>query len=172
VNPRIISDAQVRTSDLQTSDLVLFGTKDTNAMIAKLADQLPMHLNRGADGYGLVYVYPVNGRYVLVSSGTPWFPLTDPPQPEGRGRGASAPGGPGGPAVRPGYDFLPPVQRALTKFQDYLLFKGSPDNVAAAGRFDHEWQLAPADADRLKASGVVTISTSRVPTYASARQLN
>lgn len=165
---RAVSDAQVRPSDLQTSDLVLFGTKETNTVIAKFADQLPVHLNPGAEGYGLAYIYPVNGHYFLVASGMPWFPLTDPvPQfgggrgPQGGGRG---PAGPGAGFVRPdislGIDFFAPAQRTLTKWGDFVLYKDSPTNVVVQGRFDRNWKLSPADAERLSATGVVTVSAA------------
>ena len=92
-------------SDLQSSDLFLFGTKETNTVIAKFAtNKLPFHLDPKAEGYGLVYVYSVNGHYFLVGSGTPWFALMDPAPripggrgaaPAGAGRGGRAPGGAG-----------------------------------------------------------------------------
>ncbi len=67
---RAVPDTQVRPSDLQSSDLFLFGTNETNTVIAKFAEELPLHLDPRAAGYGLVYVYPVNGHYFLVGSGT------------------------------------------------------------------------------------------------------
>ena len=42
---RAIPDTQVRPSDFESSDLVLFGTKETNSVIAKFAEQLPLHLD-------------------------------------------------------------------------------------------------------------------------------
>ena len=63
---RAVPDTQVRPSDLQSSDLFLFGTKETNTVISKFAEQLPLHLDPKAQGYGLVYVYPVNGHHSLV----------------------------------------------------------------------------------------------------------
>jgi predicted esterase len=157
LNLRAVPDVWVRPDE--DADLVLFGTKETNNVITKLADRLPMHLVASAEEYGLLYLYPVNGHYVLVSSGLSWFPLTDP-----------APAGPpelppGRAEKRPipeGTDFLPPVPCDLTKYPDYLLFKGSPANVVAQGRFDDRWRLPAADAEKLKASGVVTL-TAKTP---------
>jgi poly(3-hydroxybutyrate) depolymerase len=199
LNMRAVSDTQVRPSDLQSSDLFLFGTKETNNAIAKVADQLPLHLNPTAEGYGLVYVYPVNGHYFLVGSGTPWFPLTDPVPQFGGGRGAppaqaagrgGQPGGrgptgapqpnapaaqgpaggraapgPGGAAfvrqdISLGIDFFAPAQRALTKWGDFILYKDTPTNILVQGRFDGNWKLKPEDAEKLAATGVVTVSAA------------
>lgn len=163
LNLRAIADTQVRPSDYESSDLVLFGTKETNNVIAKLADKLPLHLDPKASDYGLLYVYPVNGHYVLVNSGAPWFPLTDPVPQAGGGRGA-VPAGGGGRGPRPdislGFDILPAVQRALTKFGDYVLFKKTPSNVIVQGRFDSRWRIPASDLEKMKATGVVTASAT------------
>lgn len=55
-----------------------------------------------------------------------------------------------------GYDFLPPLQCTLSKLPDYVLFKGSPENVVVAGHFDNEWRLPAAESEKLKGAGVVT----------------
>jgi hypothetical protein len=158
---RAIPDTQVRPSDLQTSDLILFGTKETNSVIAKFVDQLPLHLSSGSEGYGLVYVYPVNGRYFLVGSGTPWFPLTDGvPQPGG-GRGAPGTAGFVRPDISLGIDFFAPAQRSLTKWGDFVLYKDSPANIVAQGHFDSNWKLSAADAEKLAASGVMVSASVR-----------
>ena len=157
---RAIPDVQVRPSDLQTSDLILFGTKETNNVIAKFADQLPLHLNPGSAGYGLVYLYPVNGRYFLIGSGTPWFPLTDPVPQSGGGRGAPGAAGFVRPDISLGIDFFAPAQRSLTKWGDFVLYKDSPANIVAQGRFDSNWKLSTADAEKLAATGVVTVSAA------------
>ncbi len=161
LNIRAISDTQVRPSDLQTSDLVLFGTKETNTVIAKFADQLPAHLSPAADDYGLIYVYPINGHYFLIGSGKPWFPLTD-PQFGGGGRGRPTGGTPPPrPNISEGIDFFAPAQRALTKWGDFILFKGDPSNIVVQGRFDDQWRFTAADAEKLKATGVVAVSAAR-----------
>ena len=81
VFPRVISDQQVRQSDYVTSNLVLFGTRETNAIIEKFADRLPLHLDAGAGDYGLLYIYPMNRHYLLINSGLPWW--TQPKQAAG-----------------------------------------------------------------------------------------
>jgi hypothetical protein len=40
---------------------------------------------------------------------------------------------------------------------DYLLFRGSPDNVIAGGRFDNNWQLPAEAAQAMKNTGVVLV---------------
>lgn len=92
----------------------------------------------------------------------------DPPPPIARGRGATAssggPGGaPGGPGfVRPdislGIDFFAPAQRSLTKWGDFILYKDTPTNILVQGRFDGNWKLTAADAEKLAATGVLTVS--------------
>src|SRR5690606_15945365 len=73
VFPRVLADREVRQSDLDEANLILFGTRETNSLIDRFADRLPMHLSDTSQGYGLIYVYPMDGRYVLVASGTPWW---------------------------------------------------------------------------------------------------
>ncbi len=138
VFPRVLSDQQIRQSDLDLSNMVLFGTRETNGMIEKYADRLPMHLNPEAEGYGLVYIYPMNNHYVLINSGLPWW---TPPEEAGP-RGMA---------------FSTSVSNALANFQDFILFQNTPDNVISQGYFDHEWEIPEAEAEKIKASGVVTI---------------
>ena len=138
VFPRVVADNAVRPSDLASSNLVLFGTRETNSLIEKFSDRLPILLNASASGYGLVYVFPAGERYVLVSSGLPWW------------TGAA-------PATRRRFSFMPGPAGALVGLQDYILFKESLGNVVAAGRFDNNWRLTETDAAKLKASGVVTL---------------
>jgi len=131
------ADTALTAEDLATADLVLFGSAATNAAIARLAPTLPITLNPGAADWGLLYIAPAGAHTVLVSSGLPWW------------TGAEA---------RPGgWPFAPPQLRLLSTFGDYILFKGSLANVAAEGRFDAQWKLAPAAREKLAASGTVSI---------------
>jgi hypothetical protein len=41
--------------------------------------------------------------------------------------------------------------------QDYIVYKGSPDNVVAQGRFDNNWRVPADDAEKIKATGAVTV---------------
>ncbi len=148
VNPRVISDREVTADDYLSSNLVLFGTKETNSVIAKLADKLPMHLHGDASQYGLVYGYPVNGKLVVVISGIPFWtskpmqPGAPPAADRGR-RGIRFAGGEGA--------------KGLAGMGDYLLFKETNDQVISEGYFDNDWKL-PADAlQKMKASGVVEV---------------
>ncbi len=139
VFPRVISDKEVRQSDYETSNLILFGTKETNAIIEKFADRLPVHLNDDANDYGLVYIFPLNQHYIIVNSGLPWW---TPPKQEG---------GPGGIA------FMGSKAEALNQFQDFILFKETPDNVVAGGTFDNNWKLPTDAAAAMKGTGVIEI---------------
>lgn len=138
--PRALADNSVRQSDLETSNLVLFGTAGTNSWIAKYADRLPMLLDEGAEGYGLVYIYPMNGHYVLINSGLPWW--TPPASGERRQEGISSLTGRGS---------------SLNAFPDFILFKDTPDNVISEGYFTNNWEIPESERSRLEGSGVVEI---------------
>ncbi|RPI29310.1 MAG: phospholipase [Acidobacteria bacterium] len=144
VFPRVVADKDVRPSDLESSNLVLFGTRETNKLIAQLADQLPIQMKKDSQGYGLVYVFPKGEHYVLINSGLPWWQEPEP------GAGASP--------VRRGSMFAGPIVAfGLMGFEDYLVFKGAANNPIAAGRFDNNWRLPKAVAEKIRASGVVTV---------------
>jgi hypothetical protein len=133
VFPRVLSDMEIRPSDLESSNLVLFGTRETNAIIAKYSDKLPMELNADSTAYGLLYVYPVNGHYFVINSGLAWWTGV---QPEG-------------------FPFVPTALRVLPGFKDYILFRESIKNVQAEGYFDSEWKLPDHDADIMKSTGTI-----------------
>jgi predicted esterase len=142
VFPRAIADREVRPSDLATSNLILFGTRETNALIEKFADRLPIQLDPAAASiYGLAYIFPIDGQYVVVCSGLPWWTPTPPP--------------PAGAARRGG--FAAGTALGLNAFQDFILFKDSPATPVAEGRFDADWRLSATDAEKLAASGVVQV---------------
>jgi pimeloyl-ACP methyl ester carboxylesterase len=137
--PRVIADNAIRQSDFTFCNLVLFGTKETNSVIAKFEDKLPMHLNDDANDYGLVYIFPINQHYVLINSGLSWW--TGP-----AGSGDSQMSMLGG--SRAG---------SLSKSDDFLLFKGTNDNVIANGNFDNNWSLPSEAINKFKNSAVITI---------------
>jgi len=139
VFPRVISDQQVRQSDYVTSNLILFGTRETNTIIEKFADKLPMHLDATAHDYGLLYIYPMNRHYLLVSSGLPWW--TPPKQTTGQ----------------QGLTFIGSEIEMLKQFGDFILFRESPDNVISQGTFDNDWKLAEPDVAALQSSGVINL---------------
>ena len=131
--PRVISDREVRPSD-STANLVLFGTKETNGIIQKYSNQLPLHLDTAMTStHGLLYVYPVEGRYVVVSSGLPWWTGMD-----------------------QGFSFGPAAQSLLSGFRDYLLFQGSIKNNPVSGYFNRGWTLPPAAAAALRPAVTLT----------------
>ncbi len=138
--PRSLADNSVRQSDLETSNLVLFGTAETNSWIAKYADRLPMLLDEDAEGYGLVYIYPMNGHYVLINSGLPWW--TPPASGEMRQGGISSLTGRGS---------------SLNAFPDFILFKDTPDNVISEGYFTNNWEIPESERSKLESSGVVDL---------------
>jgi hypothetical protein len=135
---RAVADKDVREQDLRGANLVLFGTKETNSLIARFAHQLPLELNAGAADYGLVFVAPAGDRYVLVNSGLPWW------------TGAEQ-------AKRHNFRFMRSPYQVLLSFGDFILFKGSLTNVIAEGYFDQAWKVPPAAAARMGATGAVQI---------------
>ena len=95
-------------------------------------------LNAGAADYGLMFVYPVDGRYVVIHSGLPWWTRFDQ-------------------INRYELAFLNTPAHALTTFGDYVLFRGGLDNVVTEGRFDRKWKLTAEAADKIRATGAVEV---------------
>jgi predicted esterase len=117
--PRVISDKEVRPSDLESCDLILFGTKETNSVITQLAEKLPLHLDVASKDLGLFYIYPVNGHYVAVSSGLTWWTGTQPPA----------------------FAFIPPAIAALPALKDFVLFRNGNKTILTEGYFGNDWKL-------------------------------
>jgi hypothetical protein len=132
------ADSELTRAELEGANLVLLGTRETNSVIRRFEKEMPLALSPGAADYGLLFVAPQGRRLLLVSSGVPWW----------TGAGAAA---------RSRYLFVPPRFAVLSSFGDFVLFKGSLDNVVIEGRFDRNWKL-PADLSaKLLASGTVLI---------------
>lgn len=138
VFPRIVADRDVRESDFETSNLVLFGTRSTNRIIQRFSDRLPLHLDPAAEGYGLTYVFPVEGQYVLVHSGVPWW--------------ADAAGSDDG---SPFANEVPALE--LMDWPDFRLYRSGADSVLVEGRFNHRWQVPPEKVEAMQATGVVVV---------------
>lgn len=138
VSFRVLADKEVSESDLRQSNLVLFGTRQTNLLIARFAEQFPLELNPGAADYGLVFVAPIGERYAVVNSGLPFW------------TGAEK-------TKRGGFGFMPPGFRVLQSFGDFVLFKGSLENVVAEGRFDRNWKTPREAAQTMLATGAVSV---------------
>jgi len=144
VFPRVVADREVRPSDVADANLVLFGTPQTNSLIAQYRDRLPLHLTESATAdYGLVYVFPLDSNYVLVNEGRPWWD-----RPEVAGPGS------------PFTNVVPAMQ--LFDQQDYLLFDATGGDGAVEGRFDRTWRLTDRDAALLAASGAVAVSGTAI----------
>jgi poly(3-hydroxybutyrate) depolymerase len=135
---RVLADREVQSVDLQNANLMLFGTKETNSLIAKYSSQLPMELNAGAADYGLVFVYPVDGRYVVVHSGLPWWTRFDQTD-------------------RFELPFLKTPQHTLTTLGDYVVFRGGLDNAIVEGRFDRNWKLPADAAAKIRSLGAIEV---------------
>jgi predicted esterase len=133
------ADTHVSEAEIRRSNLVLFGDIATNHLIARWSRHLPLELRTSAAGYGLVFIASLGERYVLVNSGLPWW--------TGAERSTRRAG------------MLDPLPRSpfrvLQRFGDYLLFKGSLDQVIAAGRFDRDWKVPAPEAAKMAATQAV-----------------
>jgi hypothetical protein len=132
------ADTAVTAADIDSADLILFGTPETNSLIARFANSLPLALSPAAADYGLLFLAPVGKHYALVSSGLPWW------------TGAEE-------VTRSPNSLAPDQFRLLSSFGDYILFKGSLTNVVAEGRFDRNWKVPADAAPKLLAPGTVTV---------------
>ncbi|MCE7066863.1 alpha/beta hydrolase-fold protein [Dyadobacter sp. CY326] len=134
--PRVLSDKEVRPSDIESSNLILFGTKETNAMIAKYADKLPLHLNAADKTHGLLYVFPIDKHYVAINSGLPWWSG----------------------AEDKGFPFVSVMHRRLPELKDLFFFKDSSMNAIFDGRFSDDWKITEEMKTKLTSSGAITIT--------------
>jgi len=132
------ADVAVTTEDLENDDLVLFGKRETNSLIARFADRFPLALSPGAADYGLLFIAPLGKHYALVNSGLPFWTGADD----------------AGRATDP---FEKPPFAELETFGDYVVFKGSLAHVVAEGRFDRSWKLPREAAAAITADGTVTV---------------
>lgn len=125
--PPVKADAEVTLDDLEKYNLVLFGTPRSNALLAKIADKLPLKFT--GNGYrlgqkyfpgenaGVFFCYPSpfsTKRMIVVQAGHYW--------------GGALP-------VNHKWDLLP----------DYMIYNDSVDpdgtnHALAAGFFDHHWK--------------------------------
>lgn len=142
VFPRVLSDKELRQSDYDNCNLVLFGTRETNAIIGKFADKLPMQLGQDAKDFSLTYVFPVDNHYVIVNSGLPWW---TPKVPKAGQQGGMR------------MAFLNATLDGLRDYKDFVLFKNTPDEIISQGAFDNDWKIPAGEAAKLKASGVITV---------------
>jgi hypothetical protein len=131
-------DIAVTDEELDSDSLILFGTRETNSLIARFVDRLPLALSAGAADYGLLFVAALGKHYALVSSGLPWW--TDFED-----------------AGRPVNPYAPPIFAELATLGDYVIFKGSLAQVAAEGRFDREWKVPADAAAKIAATGTVSV---------------
>lgn len=132
--PRIIADKEVRPSDIESCNLILFGDASTNSVIKQFENQLPLSLDStAAKEYGLAYIFPLNNHYVVVNSGLPWW------------EGANI----------QGWRFLPLAQHAAQSMKDFILFRGGATNVVSQGYFDADWKLPEIEAKNMKTAGVI-----------------
>jgi poly(3-hydroxybutyrate) depolymerase len=139
VSFRVLADKDVSESDAESANLILFGGKETNSLIARFSAQLPIELNAGAADYSLTFIYPQGRRYIVINSGLPWW------------TGAEYSG------RTPGLGIPSPYAVAVT-FEDFILFKGSLEHVIAEGRFDDQWRVPHATAEKMIATGAVKIT--------------
>lgn len=130
--PRLATDVEVNAEHVARFNLVLFGTPETNTVLARIADRLPIRIGDHAytvggkrfagPDLGLVMCYPnplAPDRYVLVYSGEYYGDRL---------------------AINHKHDLLP----------DFLIFRAGAyeydgtNEWVCAGFFDSRWELSPA----------------------------
>jgi poly(3-hydroxybutyrate) depolymerase len=128
VFPRVMSDKELRASDYGNSNLVLFGTSETNEAIAKYADKLPFKFT-GDSTQSLTYIFPNEKNLILVNSGFPFWEISD--------KGS------------PGLRILrnPSRASALFGYGDWVFSDGQK---TVSGYFDSNWSLSEDDKKTLK----------------------
>jgi predicted esterase len=132
--PRIVADKDVRPSDLKDCNLIVFGTKETNAIVSKYADRLPLHLASDQTNLSLFYIFPIDGHYIAVNSGLPWWTEK------------KAPGG---------FSLFNPAHANLNKLPDFVVFGDSSDKILLDGFFDNNWKLNEDQIKKFKDLNVV-----------------
>jgi len=125
------SDAEVTADDYVRYNLILFGTRASNALLAKVADKLPLELLPNGYRLGekkvavpglelgvqLCYPSPWNAeRMIVVQSGLFW--------------GAALP-------INHKFDLLP----EYIVYADKIDFSDNTNRAVIAGFFDHNWNL-------------------------------
>jgi hypothetical protein len=133
---RIKTDDKVTDADIAQHNLILWGDPESNRILAKIADKLPIRWNAGGVRVGrrtfeashhapvLIYPNPLNPkRYVVLNSG---FTFRD-------------------------YDYLNNA-RQTPKLPDYAIIdlrtppsSRAPGAITAAGFFDEQWQYKPEE---------------------------
>jgi len=130
--PPTRDDSQVSDADIRNRNLILFGEPDTNSVIERIADKLPIKITDTsyvvagekyprsvATGLAMIYPNPLNeSKYVVVLSGLHW----------GEKRGSNHK-----------YDLLPDFIVYNNEFDEAV----STNHALVAGFFDTKWQLSP-----------------------------
>ncbi|MFW6043593.1 MAG: dienelactone hydrolase family protein, partial [Marinilabiliaceae bacterium] len=145
INPRVIPDQEVSSFDRQHSNMILIGDHTTNSIIAELKDELPVHLKDTTGNYGLVYIYPHNGNYMVVNSGIPFWDSRFVNDQKDDNQTTTTFGGKKG-------------ARALQGMKDFELYKDSNSNVTIEGYFEHDWSLPEEAREKMEETGVVVDS--------------
>lgn len=139
VFPRLMADKEIRPNDIERSNLILFGTTQTNQVIGQLTPNHPLQLKENqVQNYSLTYIYPNKDRYVLVNSGIAWW-KTAGQDPNGLLARLSVPG---------------PAGKLRGK-GDFLLFEKDNTNHIWSGQFNEHWQISEKEKEMLKKSNAL-----------------
>ncbi|MFO8000858.1 MAG: prolyl oligopeptidase family serine peptidase, partial [Marinilabilia sp.] len=145
INPRVIPDQDVSSYDRQHSNLILLGDHTTNSIIAEIKDKLPVHLKDSTGTYGMVYIYPHNGNYVVVNSGVPFWESRFVNGQDEEKQTTTTFGGKKG-------------ARALQGMKDFEFYRDSNSNVIVDGYFKHDWSLPEEALEKMEETGAVVDS--------------
>ena len=134
--PAVKSDRDITPEDIRDRNLILCGSPETNTLLARIADKLPLKMRDGTyqigahrvpmDGNGVRMIYPnplSPKRYVLIVHGAPWAPDVEPNHK---------------------LDLLPDfILYSGETVQDGTLFPTNRFHVA--GYFDSEWKVGEVE---------------------------
>lgn len=137
VFPRVLADTELKESDIANANLVLFGTTETNAQIAKYKDQLPFEF-KGDSTESLTYIFPNEKKTVLINSGFPFWEIND-----------------------KGDNFLrilrnPSKITMLSGYGDWV-YSDKKSGEIIWGYFDNNWKLSDGDETKLGKVGALEV---------------
>ena len=141
VFPRLMADREIRPNDIERSNLILFGTSQTNQLINQLAANHPLQLKENqVQNYSLTYIYPNKNRYVLINSGIAWWKSAG-QDPNGLLARLSVPG---------------PAGKLRGK-GDFLLFEKDNATHIWSGSFNENWQIGAKEKEQLNQSNALIL---------------
>jgi hypothetical protein len=125
------------------------GTKETNSVIAGLAEQLPIHLKpESVSEFGMICGVGIRGRMVVVASGVPFW----------NNIGQYMPPAPPQPGKTVFNVRSTKGATALMDVKDLLLVQKSGSAVVVDTYLENDWKVPAGAKEKLLQSGAVTVN--------------